>query len=465
MGTFKLETASPSAATDLRPAEVGGLTSTVLLQNALWFTRIRWIAVGVLGAFGAAGMLLGAATLAPFGVNAPGLWPFWLTGILAGLNLASIQWIGRLTPRSPWGVIASNIWFQVVTDLLVLTVLVYRIGATDTVVSFAYLFHITLACLFFGRRDSFVVTLLSAILFVGTVMLQVAGFLAPVSILMTGGAHVMDLRSATVVAFPTVFVWFIVWYLVSTLSDAVRQRERDLNAANERIMRADEEINVQMLRVTHDLKAPFAGIESNIQLLKHVHWDETPESVRDIIGKIDRRSMALRSRIGDILTLGNLRSAQPAERVMERVNVRDLLGGIIRDVEGLAEEKKANVALIGGDESVMSDPKQLKILFSNLISNAIVYSHEGGVVDVGVEEEDGEVLVRVADHGIGISEKALPHVFEDFYRAQEAAAFNPNSTGLGLAIVRQVARNLQLSIVVESEQGRGTAFRVGIPNR
>jgi signal transduction histidine kinase len=85
-------------------------------------------------------------------------------------------------------------------------------------------------------------------------------------------------------------------------------------------------------------------------------------------------------------------------------------------------------------------------------------------VDVGVVAGEGEILVRVADQGIGISEKALPHVFEDFYRAQEAAAFNPNSTGLGLAIVRQVARNLSLSIVVESEQGMGTAFRVRIPN-
>jgi signal transduction histidine kinase len=464
MGTFTLETASTSGAADQRPAEVGGLTSSVLLQNALWFTRIRWIAVGVLGVFGAAGILLGATTLATFGVSPPGLWPFGLTGILAGLNLASIQWIGRLTPRSPWGVIASNIWFQVVTDLSVLTVLVYRVGAMDTVVPFAYLFHITLACLFFGRRDSFVVTLLSAILFVGMVMLQVMGVLMPASILVGGGAHGIDFRTAAIVAFPTVFVWLIVWYLVSTLSDAVRQRERDLNAANERLMRADEEINVQMLRVTHDLKAPFAGIESNIQLLKHVHWDETPESVREIIDKIDRRSMALRSRIGDILTLGNLRSTQTVERVIERVNLHDLLAGIIREVEGLAQEKKAMVALVCGGESVESDPKQLKILFSNLISNAILYSRECGRVDVGVVAGEGEILVRVADQGIGISEKALPHVFEDFYRAQEAAAFNPNSTGLGLAIVRQVARNLSLSIVVESEQGMGTAFRVRIPN-
>lgn len=463
MGTFRLDPSPASTASDLRPVEVGGVTSTVLLQNARWFTRIRWIAVAVLGGFGMAGVLMDPATIAIFGIKPTGVWPFVLTGILAGLNLASIQWIGRLTQSSSWSVIASNIWFQVVTDLLVLTVLVYRVGATDTVVPFAYLFHITLACLFFGRRDSFVVTLLSAALFAGTVTLQAAGMLAPMTILAAGATHRADFHSSAIVAFPTVFVWFIVWYLVSTLSDAVRQRDRDLHEANERITRADEEMNVQMLRITHDLKAPFAGIESNIQLLKHVHWDETPESVREIIGKIDKRSMALRSRIGDILTLGNLRSVQAAERIDEVVDLRGLLNGVMHDLDGLAAEKKVKVALSGGAPSVSSDPRQLKILFSNLISNAIVYSRDGGMVDVNVEDEAEQVGVSVTDHGIGISEKALPHVFDDFYRAQEAAAFNPNSTGLGLAIVRQVARNLRLSIAVASEEGKGTEFRVLIP--
>ncbi|MEI7436801.1 MAG: sensor histidine kinase, partial [bacterium] len=111
----------------------------------------------------------------------------------------------------------------------------------------------------------------------------------------------------------------------------------------------------------------------------------------------------------------------------------------------------------------LSDPKQLKILFLNLISNAILYSRNGGTVEVGIEKEAARAKVRVADHGIGISENALPHIFEDFYRAQEAAVFNPNSTGLGLAIVRQIVRNLHLAIVVESEQDKGTVFNLFIP--
>ena len=351
----------------------------------------------------------------------------------------------------------ANIWFQIVTDLVVLSVAVYRLGPTTTVIGFAYLFHITLACIFFGRRDSFGVTVLSAGLFLGTVVLESRG-LFPAS----HEANASAILAKAVFAVPAVFVWGIMWYLVSSLSEAVRRRDRDLDAANQRLIRADDEINLQMLRVTHDLKAPFSGIESNIQILKHMHWHEMPESVRGIVDKIDARSMSLRGRIGDILMLGSLRSASEAECVSEPVQMRGLLGTVLQDVQGLAREGNVSIELTG-EADVRSDPRQLKILFLNLISNAILYSRAGGTVDIGIEDETAQARVRVVDHGIGISDKALPHIFEDFFRSQEAAAFNPKSTGLGLAIVRQVARNLGLAIVVESAQNEGTVFDVTIP--
>lgn len=465
MGSFRLDPEPPPDEAAPLLAGADALTSAVLLHNARWFTRIRWIAVAVLTGFGAGGLLLDPGLLRRFGLLPPGLWPLTLAGILVLLNLGSVRWVRQLSKRTPcpWRAVAANIWFQIVSDLVVLTVLVGRVGPTNTVIASAYLFHITLACIFFGRRNSFLVTLLSAFFFLTTGILQCMGLLPHSGILASEVAGAPGILPTAIFAVPTVCVWLIVWYLVSSISDAVRRRDRDLDAANKRIMRADEEMNLQMLRVTHDLKAPFSGIESNIQILKHSHWNETPESVRQIISKIDARSAALRARIGDILTLGSLRSSQAGERVVEPVNLRGLLGAVIEDVQGLAAEKKVSVELAAGEASVMGDPRQLKILFANLVSNAVVYSREGGTVDIGIEEEATGVSVRVADHGIGISAKALPRVFEDFFRAPEAAAVNPNSTGLGLAIVRQVARNLRLAIAVESEQDKGTVFHVSIP--
>ncbi len=465
MNSFRLD---PEPAPDedaKRPGGTEDLTGAILLHNARWFTRIRWIAVAGLLGFGTADYLLGPAILGRFGLVPPGGWPLSLAGILALLNLGSIRWIRSLStrPLCSWRDVAANIWFQIASDLIVLTMLVYLVGATTTVIGFSYLFHITLACIFFDRRDSFIVTVLSALLFLATVFLECAGLLPHPCILSTATTDLPDLLPATIFAVPAVFVWVIVWYLVSSLSEAVRQRDRELETANKQLKRADEAINLQMLRVTHDLKAPFSGIESNIQILKQTHWDETPESVRQIIGKIDARSVALRARIGDIMMLGSLRSAPTGERVaVEPVNLRTLLESVLHDLQGLAADKRVSIELTG-EAGAPGNPKQLKILFANIVANAVVYSRAGGIVEVGIEEQAARVRVSVADHGIGISDKALPHVFEDFYRAQEAADFNPNSTGLGLAIVRQIVRNLGLAIAVDSEHDKGTVFQVFIP--
>ena len=466
MGSFKLDPASHSDEAMPLSTWASGLTGAVLLHNAGWFIRIRWIVVAILTASGTAVLALDSPALSDLqvlkylGLVSPGPWPLCLAVILALLNLAAIWWVSRLTARASWRRVATNIWFQIVSDLIILTALVYMVGATSTVVSFAYLFHVTLACIFFGRRDSFLVTLVSVVLFLGIVSAQCAGWIPFAGVLAFEPPFAPSISETALFAAPTVFVWLIVWYLVSSLSDTVRQRDRDLDTVNRRLIRADEEINLQMLRVTHDLKAPFSGIESNIQVLKQLHWDELPGPVREIIGRIDARSAALRARIGDILVLGSLRSKRAEKAVVTPVLLREVLEAVLQDVRGLADGKQVTVALAAGETRVLSNPEQLKILFLNLVSNAIVYSRDGGTVDVGVTEEKGGVHVSVVDRGIGISEKALPHIFEDFFRTQEASAFNPASTGLGLAIVRHIALNLGLTIVVESEQDKGAVFQV-----
>lgn len=109
------------------------------------------------------------------------------------------------------------------------------------------------------------------------------------------------------------------------------------------------------------------------------------------------------------------------------------------------------------------EAEQLTALFTNLVSNAVLYSPEGGVVEIGAREEADEVRVTVRDHGIGIREDALPHIFDDFYRTNEGARFNRMSTGLGLAIVKEIAGHFGLRITVTSEQGKGTTFDVALP--
>jgi two-component system phosphate regulon sensor histidine kinase PhoR len=104
------------------------------------------------------------------------------------------------------------------------------------------------------------------------------------------------------------------------------------------------------------------------------------------------------------------------------------------------------------------------MLFSNLLGNAVIYSHEGGTVRVRCTPlEPGGAKVEIEDQGIGIPAEKLPRIFEEYFRTNEAVRHNKQSSGLGLAIVRQVAEAHGIHIRVESRPGVGTIFRVHLP--
>ena len=462
MATYTFQPQLPEDDAQAFPVGSAEMHADLLLHDARWFTGIRWVVVLVLLGIGAFGLLWPESMAVRSGMALSHCcWPFALAAALTVLNMISLNWLRKIAAQAPGAAVMRNLWFQIVSDLAVLTVLVYFAGLTETPMAFAFLFHIVLACIFFDRRSSFFVTSLSAVLFLMAVLVVETGLLPRHSILV---AQATGLAPVIVQVGFSIFVWFVVWYLASSISDMVRRRDHELASANARLRQADEDKNRQMLRVTHDLKAPFSSIENFVQVLKHVHWDLLPEGAQSIIGKIEARAGTLRARIGEILTLGSLRSGHVSGKSDIPTALRELLVDVVEELKELASHKQVSVALDAGDVSVFSDPRQLKILFMNLVANAITYSTEGGTVEV-ILRNGKHVVAEVRDHGIGIREDALPHVFEDFYRSKEAAAFNPKSTGLGLATVRQVAENLGISIEIESEEGVGTTFRLLIPSR
>lgn len=202
------------------------------------------------------------------------------------------------------------------------------------------------------------------------------------------------------------FVWFAVWYLCATLSESVQVRDRKLREANERLLKASQATNRQVLRTTHDLKAPFSGIQSNIEVLKATHWDEVPESVRTLIDRIDRRSKALALRIHDVLLLGALRDEAHAT-VSGDCRLDEAVRAALEDVQERAAERRVTLSCTVPPVTIPGDLNRYVILFSNLLANAVNYSHEGGSVEVATARNAGHLIVSVTDHGIGIKDDAL----------------------------------------------------------
>ena len=481
MATYEL---APAQTQGDSPASTGreGLGNTLLLANLRWFTRVRWIAAAIFAAVAAVFTLLPNAGRR-LGIEPPAS-PLWaLAAALAVVNVFFVLGVRPLKDDAPAAVVARHLWAQIAVDLLAVTYLVHTVGSVTTFVSYTYLFHIAMACIFFPRRASLAVLALSALLYLSTVGLEAAGVWPPRGAVRAAAVW-QNHGLALLFAASAVTAWLVVWYFVSTLSTAVRRRDLELRSTNEALSRADREKNQVMLVTTHDLKAPFTGIERSISALREREWEGLSDEARDLFEKIEERARTLRERINAILLYGELRAEGSGDGAAA-TSLAEVAAEVVAELSERAGERGITIVVDVPPVRLACTRRDLSALLSNIIANAVIYSREGGRVEVDAREllasgarghsvaaDRTEVRgptsarcveVAVRDEGIGIRADALPHVFDEYFRTNEASRHNARSTGLGLAIVKEIARRLSISIRIESVEEQGTTVTVVIP--
>ena len=449
-----------------RASPGAALPDAFLVANALWFCRLRWAVIGLLAAFGLAQWwfpgLWGRTELGAYT-----LWPFAVAGALFAANLAFLAHARRISRRATALAATSNLWAQIVVDLLLLTVVVHCVGSLETFIPFAYLVHIVLACIFFSRPESLVATAFACIAYIACVAAECLRIVGP------GGIHsdpalrtALEAHTGLIVlrVGSAVAIWLIVWFLASRLSSLIRDRDRALTATNERLRLAHEEKAKHMLRTTHELKAPFAAIHANADLLLKGYCGELPDEARAVVERIATRSQRLAIEIHEMLNLAKLRSASAIPLQKTRVRLDAVLEWCVAQVQAAAHQRNVTTQIDLAPIVIWAVEEHLQLLFSNLVSNAVSYSNAGGQVEVTCHQSPDEgPLVRITDHGIGIPEDKLPHIFDEYYRTDEAARHNKNSTGLGLAIVRHIAERHGIDVHVQSTPGESTTFELYFP--
>lgn len=466
MGVYNLPLSEDQDASRQRPVLRGSLPESLLRESELWFCRLRWMVIAILVTFGALSYspsLFRAIELQPYL-----RWPFVVSGILAGSNLL-FWWHGQRLKR-PAGpsTVTVNLWGQVLVDLVLLTAVVHYTGSLGTNIAFAYLFHIVLSCIFLTRTHSFLVTALAGILYVTCVAVETSGLIPPESVFLdTTVRESIQLQPTRVYldVLSALLVWLVIWYLASNLSAMVRRRDVELARTNRRLEQAQKERTRHMLHTTHEIKAPFAAIVANVQLLLHGYCGELSDDARDTLERISARSNRLASEIQEMLQLANLRSKSENPPEQEAVDLTEVLRWAIEESRASAEKRDLSLETDLSPLTVNGVEEQLKMLFHNLVSNAVFYSESGGTVRVQTTENDeGLPMAIIEDSGIGIPEGKLPEIFKEYYRTNEAVRHHKESTGLGLAIVRHIADAHRIRLSVQSAPGEGTIFRLTFPS-
>lgn len=439
----------------------------LLLENVKWFCALRWLVVAVLAVMGLSGMLLGE-TLRRHGLRLEPGWPLAIAGILALLNLAYLA-IAAAASRNdcPAKVAFRCLWLQILLDLAVLTVVIHYVGSLSTYAPFMYLFHIVLACIFFPPGEGLLVTVSAMGMLLICVVAESAGWVPARSMLtgLPGGDR--GGMPAVVLAWHLGFVGFIsgtVWYLASRLAGTLREREDELAAINRRLVAATEERARHMLRTTHQLKAPFAAIHANSQLLLGGYCGPIPLPAATVIGQISERCEMLSREIKAMLQLANLRSTAQSPPPLVPLDLAELVRSCAANVKAAATKRAIAIEEELSPAPVRVIPDHAVMILDNILLNAIIYSQDGGQVAVGCQARpEGGARVTVRDHGIGIPAEKLPRIFEDYFRTTEAAKHNRASTGLGLAIVRQAAICGRVTICIRSAPGQGTLVTLDFP--
>lgn len=211
--------------------------------------------------------------------------------------------------------------------------------------------------------------------------------------------------------------------------------------------------------VSHELRTPLSSVLGFTEML--LMRDLKPEKQKKYLETIFKEAKRLTNLINDFLDVQRIESGKQ-EYKMEPLSINKVL---IEVIETFKHEKNHQIFLEDSANvtTVVADKDRLIQLFTNLISNAVKFSPEGGKIAIQIKNKDSRIVIYVKDQGIGIPEEELSSMFTKFKRIDNSASKKIGGTGLGLAITKGIvdAHNGQISI--DSKESQGTTVRVALP--
>ena len=210
--------------------------------------------------------------------------------------------------------------------------------------------------------------------------------------------------------------------------------------------------------VTHELRTPVANLASYMEMMIDGALEPSPERLQRCYDELQRLS-------GLISDLERLRQVESENLALSKtdVDLRELSQAVMGNFESQLKEKNLT-GQVTGDASVVSiDRDRMQQVLTNLISNAVKYSTDGGFVRVVIEDGEDSGVIRVEDGGIGIPQEELSRVFERFYRTDTSRNRKTGGAGIGLTIAKAIVQAHKGTITVESDTRRGSSFTVTLP--
>ena len=241
--------------------------------------------------------------------------------------------------------------------------------------------------------------------------------------------------------------------------DEIGQLARSFNGMMDKVSASFERQKRFSASAAHELKTPLATIQVNLDVLG---LEEKPPAVRmeKVLSIVRANTERMIRLVDDLFRL----TAEKDSEMCETVQLEDMFTEILEDLSPQTGEKQLSVSVQAMPEMKLTGNRvMLYRAMSNLIENAAKYSNERGSISISAETQDHQMIISIADTGIGIPEEELGRIFEPFYRVDQSRSRAIGGAGLGLALVKDIVETHGGRIEVESVYGSGTVFKLYFP--
>ena len=227
--------------------------------------------------------------------------------------------------------------------------------------------------------------------------------------------------------------------------------------------RIEEEANKAKLQfftnISHELRTPLTLIADPVNYI--IHDDNLNSQQRSMLQIVQRNVLVLTQLVSEILDFRKVQNGKMELRLSD-FNLAESMKQWIKLFSVSAQKKHIAISMDAPDTIMLrADQDKIERICYNLLSNALKYTSEGGEITLTAKEENGRVMISVADNGCGISSDELPYIFDRFYQAKNAG----RGTGIGLAIVKAFTELHHGEVSATSIEGKGSTFTIYIPVR
>jgi signal transduction histidine kinase len=242
----------------------------------------------------------------------------------------------------------------------------------------------------------------------------------------------------------------------------------EMEAERDKLVRANALQDDLIHLITHELRNPLTLVMSYAQMTRRAAIEQNYEQILTYISNVERAGKSIQRLMENMLQLSRLERSDELP-VSEPIQISAIVNQVVADLAPLAKQKQQTLKIepLRDLEPAVTVPLLVREALSNLVSNAVKYTPEGGEIRVWAERgrEPHTIVLGVRDTGIGLSEEDQARLFTKFFRSADPRVQRERGSGLGLALTHALVTRSGGQISVESQPGKGTTFRLTLPSR